>query len=273
MERKEAAADAIVRPSQRCMSARASLPPRDGDPAEGHPPQAPSPSPSSQPDPAPQKKGNGGYTADQTKKRDMWVFSRLEGAMTMDQLETATGLSASSVKRALDSLKEMDAVIEKDRLWSVKPGAATHLGWSETMLSSLEFPGRARYRTSPTPADDSNAGKANGKDRGKVRDDALVRLMNKTDPLPSDNEEAYRTLYEAVAHLPLLGVKEVDDVTKAFGEAIRRRLGMVRHDCPLCGRALEVTYTRIRCRRCSYVIDTGDLQSGLRLASLMERRA
>lgn len=236
---REAASDAIVRPSERTLKARASLPvPSIIDHeqttaiADSH---------------------HGPYPADQTERRNMWVYKHLTSTMDIKSLITITGLSPSTVERAVGDLVLAGHIRQSGRLYARTDTAP----YTDEQLAEAEFPGRARKA------------EIIGTPRIAHRSDALSKLIISNAPVPSDSLDSYKEMYEAVSRLPHVGIRELDDVTKAFSDAIRARMDNVRHDCPVCNRRVEVTYTKVHCPRCGYTIDVGDVGKALRLAEAL----
>lgn len=254
MKGREAAADAVKKPSERYLKAKASIPepaPKASDVAftadqamgiAGEP-----------------AKRRGGWGNDQTDRRDMWVFKHITAPMTTQEIIDATKLSPSSVTRALEDLLGKDAVRVQDNKWLTCPSALHSMGWTKEMVDATGFPGRGARAHAVAKMGAPSEGA-----------DALAVLAGKTAQVPSESLDSYRRAFEDLSRLPHYGIKEIDDVTKAFVEALRRRMSMVRYDCPTCGKAIEVQVTRLSCRKCGYSLDVGDLEKGLRLVTLMK---
>ena len=223
--------DCIARPSERTIRARQSI----------------TPAPEPEPAPAPQvrpKGRNGGWSADQTVKRDMWVYRHITEPMDRTSIIDATGLSPSTVERALESLMDGGRVMVADGTYTRVKG----MGYPKDQLDALEFPGRSRY--AKTPKDDVLAPMAGDK---MISQDAL---------------DTYKRAYEDIARLPHYGVGEIDSAIKALEDVLRRRVSSVRYDCPVCGKAVEVSGTEVHCKKCAYTIDAGDIGLALRMAGL-----
>ena len=238
---REAASDAIVRPSERTLKARASLPV----------PSAIGTAPSTA---IADGKRRGGWPEDQAERRNMWVYKHLASTMDIKSLITVTGLSPSSVERAVGELVLAGHIRQSGRLYA----RTSTTPYTDGELANAEFPGRARKA------------EIIGTPRTTYRTDALSKLATNGAPVPSESLDSYKEMYEAVSRLPHVGIRELDDVTKAFADAIRARMDNVRHDCPVCNRRVEVTYTKVHCPRCGYTIDVGDVSRALKLAEALK---
>ena len=238
---REAASDAIVRPSERTLRARASLP---------------VPSIIDTPSATANDERRRGWPADQTERRNRWVYKHLVGTMDIKSLISATGLSPSSVERAIGDLFLAGHVRQDGRMYR----RSETTPYTDDELANAEFPGRARRIAANAPRGA----------RAHRSSDPLSKLIANASSIPSDSLDSYREMYEAVSRLPHVGIRELDDVSKAFADAIRARMDNVRHDCPVCGRRLEVTYTKVHCSRCPYTIDVGDVSRALKLAEALK---
>lgn len=238
VQRRTAGEGFSIRPSERVMRARDSLPIQQTQAqtaADG-----------------PAARGCGGYPPDQQTNRDKWIYRAIVAPMTKSEIFQASGLSKSTVERGLASLMDSKRIMFADGRYTRVAGA----GWSEAELKDIPFPGRAPY---------NGAGA-----RAKVADKDVLAPMVGDKMIPQDTLPSYKKAFEDLSRLHY-GVKEIDDSIKAMVDVLRARISSVRYECPLCSRAIEVNVTRCHCKKCGWTIDVGDIERALKLAKYVDR--
>jgi len=101
-------------------------------------------------------------------------------------------------------------------------------------------------------------------------DNALTRLMSKTDRIPMNSEESYRKFLMDLNGLRY-GIREIDDLIKEIENTIQSRLDSVDYRCPVCNTKVVKKVTEASCPKCDIKLDCGDFKKALEMFPMIAK--